>query len=155
MIGLRAGEEPNWWEQIKKEAPEMEQEETVEEEEVLQAIWSWAREAKMPKILLVTFIQQTYESLIPQIEESFNSSHKHMRVSSDKLILSLKIVPIHILQCTVQCSGVMCSAFGLCAEHSAVWGESGGPGVRHLVTCTNEPRYFLYTGKLPSHEASH
>ena len=33
MIGLRAGEEPNWWEQIKKEAPEMEQEETVEEEE--------------------------------------------------------------------------------------------------------------------------
>ena len=36
MIGLRAGEEPNWWEQIKKEAPEMEQEETVEEEEVLQ-----------------------------------------------------------------------------------------------------------------------
>ena len=37
MIGLRAGEEPNWWEQIKKEAPEMEQEEeTVEEEAVVQ-----------------------------------------------------------------------------------------------------------------------
>ena len=35
---LRAGEEPNWWEQIKKEAPEMEQEEETveEEEEVLQ-----------------------------------------------------------------------------------------------------------------------
>ena len=35
---MGAGEEPNWWEQIKKEAPEMEQEEETveEEEEVLQ-----------------------------------------------------------------------------------------------------------------------
>ena len=36
---LRAGEEPNWWEQIKKEAPEMEQEEeTAEEQEVVQEL---------------------------------------------------------------------------------------------------------------------